>query len=117
MGKVIVRYLVVLLAACLVALALYLVVQNNSSNLGIGEAPGGFEQHLGKPQESGEVPPADFTISGNRVQEHGFEGEAGILPGWAGLLRNMGIIALMTVCVFILQKGFGLIFRRRKRLV
>ncbi len=128
MIKGFVRFFVILLAACLVAFGMYWVVQKNPALVGANAA---LEGHEGRgfsggeresfvPQESSSkgAPPEGFGGNGFRERDHDFDGGLAVLPGLAGVLRNLGIIAAFTVAVFVMKKVFDflsrLLSRRRK---
>ena len=115
------------LVACLVGFAIYWIVQNNPSIVGAGAAigeghrggsaggrniAGGGALH-GEPP-AGEEPPTGLAGSGLPERGHEPQDEAGDLAGLAGVLRNLVVIAGMTVAVVVIRKVSGLIFRRRK---
>lgn len=130
MLKMIARCLVVLLVGCVVAFAMYWVVQNNPSIAGMG-APigegrrGGFAGEggfagggnfggaiRGEAPAGGDLPTA---LSETILPEggHDGDGELGILAGLVGVLRNIVVIAGITVAVVVVQRVSRLIFRRR----
>jgi hypothetical protein len=114
MKKVVFRYGLILLFACLVAYGMYWVVQNNSAALGLNMA--GFREHGGFPASDGEgaafraQPPGDFEGRG-RGMEHD---QVSLLPGLIGIARNIGIIAGITLFVVFLQRALRPLFRRGK---
>lgn len=139
--KSIIRYGVVLLIFCLTALALYGVVQKNPavvSALGLPAGREGFRPDFeggaaGEGQfegrRPGQRPPANLTEAqiqqmqaGQRPEgfgKGGFEregrgeGRRGA-AGWFGILRNLGIIAVVTVVVVALKWLYARLFRRHK---
>jgi hypothetical protein len=127
MIRVIGRCFVVLLVACLVAFAIYWIVQDNPSIVGTGAAMG--EGHRGGAAggrniagggafrgqlPAGEEPPTGLVGSGLSERGHERQDGAGDLTGLAGVLRNLVVIAGMTVAVVVIRKVSGLVFRRRK---
>jgi hypothetical protein len=119
------RCLAILLVACLMALAIYSSVQNNlaivrtGAALGEGRrggfAGGGETGGLGLQQRpSGEEPPTSLGEFSRPDRGYDSEGGAGDLAGVAGILRNIVVIAGITVAVVAIQKVLSVISRRRK---
>lgn len=116
------RFVMVLLAACLTALALYAVVQTNTDALGLNGFPGEGERRQfsggqnGAANEAaaeGAMPPSGFGEGrGEGRGEHG--GEAGSILGLAGVLKNLIVIAIMTLAVSAIQKVYATFFKRRR---
>ncbi len=111
MRKAVARYLVVLLVAGLLALAVYSLVQRNAASLGsnLPARPGEFTY-----SENGSTASQAGVTEGTRPQ--GFEGHApgdegemggliGGLLGLAGILKNLVVITIVTLVVSLVPKG------------
>lgn len=114
MGKVIGRYLVVLLLTSLVGLGIYWFIQKNTAILGLN-LPFEEEEHSEEALPFRETEQGEFDESGfSDREEHGMYEESGFIQGIAGILRSLGIITGITIVVVVLQKKERLIFRPRK---
>ena len=113
------RYLVILLVACLAALALYWVVENRASSLGLNTALGrGGGRHAMAGAEGGFLDQrpanAEASLEGFSRMEHGRGGEVNLLGGLSGVLKNVTVIAAITLIVFAIRQAGNLIFQRRR---
>lgn len=142
MVKILARVLIVLLAAGLVIGATYAISLNASSALpggvdGIsdGERPdfgnlptddsGALQapaqgERTGRGGEPGAIPPGGSSAdSTGALPDGGFRGgngerEGGSAFGWGEVLKSLGIIALVTAVVVIVQKVYAWLRRPRK---
>ncbi len=113
MGKTIVRVLVILLAAALVGGLIYLGV--SSGVIGAGEAAGRGMEHMGRPE--GGVPDRIQSGSGDfhRNFDRGGHDQVNLLAGVGGIARNLGIFAIITAAVLMVQIGIRFIARSWKK--
>ena len=121
MIKIIRRFLLILLVACIVAGGLYWLVQSNPSLLG---SQGGLRGGLGERIRSESLEGLDseegtFGGSGSR---RGFKGgnfehynESGVLDARAlgSIARNLLVIAVVTLAVLAIQKVFSFVKHKR----
>ena len=121
MIKIIGRFLLILLVACIVAGGLYWLVQSNPSLLG---PQGGLRGGLGDRIRSESLEGLDSQEGafGGSAPRRGFEGgnfehhdESGVLDARAlgGIGRNLLVIALITLAVLAIQKALSFVTRRR----
>lgn len=131
MAKIILRVFLILLVAALVSGGLMLWLNNSGSSLSaaLGIMEGGFKRNgprgYTQPGQKAEIQP------GQAVEDQlgqlpgrpagGFEGQGGrhgesiqVGRGLADLLQKIGIIALITAGVAILQRLVGRITRRKR---
>lgn len=128
MVKILVRVMIVLLAAGLVIGATYAISLNvswalpgggeglsNRGRLGFGNLPqdgsGALQapaqgERTGKGGEPGAIPSDGAS--------HGRHGEGGSAFGWTEVLKSLGTIGLVTALVVIVQKVYGWLRRPRK---
>jgi len=120
MLKIIIRIIIILAVAGIVGGGLYLAVTGGlvSSAL-VGAGPANFGgaggQGSGGPQFTGS-PASGVTFAGNVPADGngvGGRDEQGGGAGWPTVLKNLGIIALITAGVVALQKVARLLIHRR----
>jgi hypothetical protein len=121
MIKMIGRFMIILLVACLVAGGIYWLVQSNPSFLGLQSGlRSGFSERT-RPEGLEGVGNGE-SVFGGKGPRQGFEGgkvdhqdRSGVLDArtLGGIGRNLLIIALTTLAVLGIQKAFSLIQRRR----
>jgi hypothetical protein len=122
MFKFVGRFIVFLLVSCAIAAGLYWVVQRNPSVLGAVDTRRGFEvqrfsgeNFQGSPVKQGNLDNGsrqNFPGRGLRDNER-FGGGLALSVGFAGMLRNLGLIMLITIGVVCIQKLCALIVRKR----
>ena len=137
MLKTSVRFLVILLVTCLMGAGVYWVVKSNPTAFGPGDFRGGMEGQ-GRPGGNSEGfapggnttennPPEGFQSGvpqgqGNRPNRgfergpgegHGREGGLGSGRWIFGMVKNLAIIALITLLVGLFQKVISLFTRKR----
>lgn len=117
MIKIIGRFLLILLVACIVAGGLYWLVQSNPSLLG---SQGGLGDRIRS--ESLEGLDSEEGTFGGSSPRRGFDGgnfehhnESGVLDARAlgSIGRNLLVIALITLAVLAIQKALSFVTRRR----
>jgi hypothetical protein len=106
MLKVIFRIVLILLAAGIVSGGLIFWVNTS----GISQAGGGFDRQALAGQRAAR-PAHDFEGGG---RDSDFAGGAQLTRGLQDMAAKIGIIALITAGVAILQHGIGWITRRRQ---
>jgi hypothetical protein len=122
MLKTIGRLLVILLICSLVAVGIYWFVQHNPSALGAGtdtgfegqrRFEGNFQNQVTGVNASRLALLQNGQAGASRLRERGLEGR--FSPGQAsfGILRNIGIFALITILVAGVQKVFSRLFHKR----
>jgi hypothetical protein len=114
MLKFITRFLIFLLLSCLIAAGLYGLVQRSPASALVGADRRGFAES----GFSGSAPPnsaagQNLPQRGFRGHDH-FDGGASLDRGALGILRNLGLIALITLLVVGLQKLAALLPARRR---
>jgi len=113
MGKTIVRVLIILLAAALVGGLIYLGV--SSGVIGAAGGPGSGMEHMDRPEGG----PPDRVSSGSgdfhRDFERGGHDQVNVLAGLGGIVRNLGIIAMITAAELTVQKGLRFFARSWKK--
>jgi hypothetical protein len=138
MLKTILRIILILLAAGLISGGLYLLV-NSSSQLTVGlplQSESGVRGQLPSGEYENQSPAGEFTnhSPSDRSFGQGFEGQGfpgagddGFFDGrggrerdkfnpslaLTGVLKNLGVIALVTFIVVVIQKIWHKIFRKR----
>lgn len=116
MLKIILRTLIILLVAGLVAGGIYLFVQNGGVSL-LGAGAGRDSGRGFSPDQSpGTLAGAAFAAGQRPASfDHGPEGQAGFsLAGLAGVAMQAGKIAVITALVVAVQ-SLARLFRRRRR--
>ena len=132
MIKAAIRYIIILAAACLVAFGMYWLVEKNGSALGINVAFGregrGEFPEMGsgefQPRPRGQrlapaegFPEGTAPDAGFREHNNEFErGGAGSILGLGGVLKNIVIIAAITLGVLLLTKAFEWLTRRGRKI-
>lgn len=124
MLKTIGRIVVILLVIGLVAGGLYWIGQNHPAILGLGDNSLGFMEDGTRPEREAREMfdrdddglrndlPLDFP--GNGMRQHEGIGRLDSGRAWASILRNILIIAVITLLVVGIQKLYSWLFRRRK---
>jgi len=119
MLKVLGRILIILLAAALVAGATYAIVQNVEISLLGGRGEGGKDGQFAQGWMTVDDSTAQNLLDppqggrGQMLQGGEFRGKrgeghnAGSVFGWIQVLKSLGMIALVTVAVVIVQKLNG----------
>lgn len=137
--KTLFRYIIVLLIFCLASLGLYTLVQHNPSIASAIGSPAGAGREGFAPDGGGfegrgqHRPPANLTAEQQQQLESGvrpegfapggdFEGRGGrggeghidIAFGLMGILRNLGIIAIVTAAIVAIRWMYRRLLGRRK---
>lgn len=123
MLKTLGRILVILLAVGLVAGGLYWIGQNHPTILGLGDERLSFIEEGNRPgrgarelfenhAEAGDGLPLDFQARG--IHPRNGELRLDLTRAASGILRNILIIALITLLVVGIQRFYTWLFRRRK---
>jgi len=122
MLKFIGRFLVILALSIMLAFGIYWIVQRNPSALGLRNFPGGFEQRrFNNPNPQGLNTGANASQTGIQPGFEGrgfgdggrdFNGRSAPGFGVIGILRNLGVIGLITLAVAGLQKMRAFAFRK-----
>jgi hypothetical protein len=119
MLKTMARFRVILLVACLLGAGIYGIVQSNFTTLAAGN---GFSGPVEQGVSSGNAQAfassgaaSDATIGQNfQDRDHDSEGESASGRAISGILRNMGVIALVTFGVVGAQKLITWVSGRRR---
>ncbi len=121
MIKIVGRFMIILLVACLVAGGLYWLVQANPSLLDLGEGAQGMRGGRQRGQGSKDMPGTEddlellpFEDVEGGGGEHIRQLESLDARAISGILRNLLIIALTTLAVLGIQKAIALVKRRRQ---
>jgi hypothetical protein len=116
MIKIVGRFMIILLAACLVAGGLYWLVEANPSRIGLPdgqrELRGQGLRDLSEEDEGLEMrPQRDFKGGGG---EHNLQPGSLDAQATSGILRSLLIIALTTLTVLGIQKAITWVKRQRQ---
>ncbi|NPV75004.1 MAG: hypothetical protein HPY59_01385 [Anaerolineae bacterium] len=118
MVKTIGRILIILSLAALISSALYLLVSVSGSSSALPFRQEELGEHLseglfaGPALEGGGFPVGrgSHSFESRRARDlHGVE----LSIAYFGVLRNLGVIALITLVVVMVQKAWGRIFRKK----
>jgi hypothetical protein len=110
MFKVISRIVIILLAAGIVAAGLALWVNTSGSSLTISGHDGGIDRQ----PPAGQLAASPTGNFKGGDTDGDFGGGVQIARSLQDMASKIGIIALITACVAIFQRGFGWITRRRQ---
>lgn len=115
MLKTMLRFMVILLVACLLGAGIYGIVQSNSTSLGAGNVFTGPGDGGNAPALASSGAAPDATASQNlQDRDHGSEDGFASSGAITGILRNIGVIALVTLVVASAQKLLSWVGRRRR---
>jgi hypothetical protein len=106
MLKTVARIFILLLVVGVITAGVYFVVENNPSLAGSSFEPGqgeGFGRRSDQPAGAFDGTRPDRALRGGGGDRH-FEGGGFSILGLAGIAKNLGIIALITLVVWALTK-------------
>jgi len=117
MFKIIVRIVLILLAAAIVCAGIYMVVNKSvTSTIQAGSFVEGFQnEQLHNSTRIGQSPPSGGTFTPNESYSGRGEGhDGGSFRGWIGIGTNLAIIGLVTFMIIGVQNGVEKVLGKRK---